>query len=452
VLALCALLTTGAAFALLETRERDYEATAEILITPLGIDDRAFLGVQVLRAGGDVGRTIQTAVGLIDSEAAASRTAQAMGSPWTTRRVRDHVDVDAAGGSALLGVKGRADTAAEAAELATTFARSALEERRARLAEQLDGATDEVTQQIEALPRDQEATGYADQLRLRRDTLVLAARTGDPTLSLAEAAPVPTGRPGQPLWLLLGAALLAGLGLGTVAAVALDGLDRRIRDEDEIDEIDPIPVLARVPMRRGRTRAFAHDEHRALTSEIAAAGAPSRTVLVTSASGGEGATSTAVALATALAEAGRSVILADFDLRSPGIADALGLEDVRRLGIARGETVNSGLNPVPGFDQLNVLVPETPTAVDRRGQAAMQRLLPEVLAQASALADHVIVDTAPLGRHADALWLSRAADRLLVVLRPGHTRRSDYCDLRDRLARTQTRPDGAVIVGSDGRI
>ena len=139
---LCALATVAAAYAYLETRPRDYEADAEILITPLGIDDRAFLGVQVLRAGGDPGRTVQTAAALVDSEAAAERTAEQLGPPWTTERVRDRTDVDARGGSTLLVVTGRAEKAAEAAELATTFARSALEERRARLAEQLRGAID----------------------------------------------------------------------------------------------------------------------------------------------------------------------------------------------------------------------------------------------------------------------------------------------------------------------
>ena len=412
---------------------RDYEATAEILITPLGIDDRAFLGVQVLRVGGDAGRTVLTAVGLVDSEAAAERTAKQLGSPWTAERVRDHVDVDPKGGSSLVGVTGRDETAEGAAALATGFATAALEERKTRLAEQLSGALDDVNAQLGDLRRRERTTGYADQLRLRRDTLALAARTGDPTLSLAEAAPVPTSRPGQPLWLLLGAALVAGLALGVVAAIALDALDRRVRDEKEIDELDPIPVLARIPVRRGR-RTGTGDEVRALVSEITANGVPSSSVLVTSASGGEGATSTAVALATALAESGRSVILADFDLRSPGVADSLGLAGVHKL--APTDALEHGLTRVPGLDSLRVLVPLSPNG-DRQGQAELHRRLPDLVAQAQELADHVVIDTPPLGRHGDALWLTRLADRLVLVLRPGRTRRSDYLDLRNRLARTQ---------------
>jgi Mrp family chromosome partitioning ATPase len=449
VLVLCAGLAVAAALVYTQSRERDYEASAEILVTPLAIDDRTFLGVQVLRAGSDSGRTILTAVGLIDSEAAAVRTAQQLGGDWTTRRVRDAIDVETRGGSALISVTGRAGGAESAAQLATTFAEASLEERRERLAEQLAGPLDEVEQQISALSAGERTSGYADQLRIRRDTLRLAARTGDPTLSLAQAAPVPTGRPGQPLWLLLAAALLAGLALGAVAAVALDGVDRRLRDEDELEELGPIAVLARVPLHRGRASGHAVDEHRALISEISAAGVPSSSVVVTSASGGEGATSTAVALATALAESGRSVILADFDLRSPGVAEALELGQVRKLSVAEGEPVENGLNAVPGFKQLRVLVPQSPNG-DVQGQAHLQRLLPGVVARAQELADHVVIDTAPLGRSGDALWVTREADRLVLVLRPGRTRRSDYLDLRSRLARTQTRPDGAVIVGGDG--
>ena len=391
----------------------DYEATAEILITPLGIDDRAFLGVQVLRVGGDAGRTVLTAVGLVDSEAAAERTAKELGAPWTAERVRDHVDVDPRGGSSLVGVTGRDETAEGAAALATGFATAALEERKRRLAEQLSGALDDVNAQLGDLRRRERTTGYADQLRLRRDTLALAARTGDPTLSLAEAAPVPTSRPGRPLWLLLGAALVAGLALGVVAAIALDALDRRVRDEKEIDDLYPIPVLARIPVRRGR-RNGAGDEVRALVSRDHRERRPEP----------ERAGDQRVGRGGGDVDRGRRWPRArgvgpvgDPRRLRPALAGRRAVARPRRRPQAgavrpRSSRASRGCR---GLDSLRVLVPQSPNG-DRQGQAELHRRLPDLVAQAQELADHVVIDTPPLGRHGDALWLTRLADRLVLVL------------------------------------
>ena len=218
---------------------------------------------------------------------------------------------------------------------------------------------------------------------------------------------------------------------------------RHIRDEEDLQRVDAIPVLARIP----KGEVALGDAHRDLITEVGVTGAPMRTILVSGASGGEGTTSTAIALAGALTEAGRSVVLADFNVRTPAIGATLGLADAHRLDAAAGHPVETALVAVPGNDLMRVLAPVGVGGMDPVELAALHRLLPRVVAQARELADHVVMDTPPLGRHADALWLTRGTDRLLIALRPGTTERADYRDLRSRLARTRTRPDGAILVG-----
>ena len=75
-------------------------------------------------------------------------------------------------------------------------------------------------------------------------------------------------------------------------------------------------------------------------------------------------------------------------------------------------------------------------------------VLPQLIQQARALADYVIVDTPPLGEVSDALRLGRAVDGTLVVIRPGSTSRSQLRSTRELLERSGYFVEGAVIMGA----
>src|SRR5215213_1962207 len=72
-------------------RTPTYEATANLLVTPLPQDDQTFRGLQLLRDSGDPTRTVQTAASLVTAPEAARRTATQLGNGWTTQRVFDSV-------------------------------------------------------------------------------------------------------------------------------------------------------------------------------------------------------------------------------------------------------------------------------------------------------------------------------------------------------------------------
>jgi hypothetical protein len=231
VLALAAL---AAALVWTQSHPREYSATAELLVTPIAADAQTFLGVPALRQSGDTARTVQTAVGVIDSAAAARRAARALGGDWTEARVRGAVRVRGLGASTLVGVT--ADTAqrADATRVANAFADSTLAVRRRQLAGPLHAAVLQTLSQIRRTRG--RNTDYVNQLRQRLDTLRVAQAAGDPTLSLSQRADV-VSRAGVPAWMLVIAALLAGGAIGLGGLLVLDALTPRR---------DPLPAPTRL--------------------------------------------------------------------------------------------------------------------------------------------------------------------------------------------------------------
>ena len=229
-------------------RTPSYEATANLLVTPLPQDDETFRGLQLLRDSGDPTRTVQTASSVVESVEAARRTAQVLGPGWSTQRVKDSVSIAPEGESNILAVTGTADDAVLAARLANTYTRQTLAVRR----DALERAVGPLLDQLRARQR---AIGSADsdtaaELEDRINQLENVRTGNDPTLSISEPAEPPSSASGAGPKVILVLALLAGLALGSAAAVLVEVLDRRIRDEEEALSILPLPILARVPLLR----------------------------------------------------------------------------------------------------------------------------------------------------------------------------------------------------------
>jgi Mrp family chromosome partitioning ATPase len=73
--------------------------------------------------------------------------------------------------------------------------------------------------------------------------------------------------------------------------------------------------------------------------------------------------------------------------------------------------------------------------------------LPALLAQARRMADYIVIDAPPLGEVSDAYQLLPLVDEVIVVARPGNTRRGSFEFMRELLNRAQRTPFGMVIVG-----
>jgi Mrp family chromosome partitioning ATPase len=282
----------------------------------------------------------------------------------------------------------------------------------------------------------------------------------DPSLSVLAPAQAPGSASGAPRWLIILLAALAGLALGSVAALAIEYFNRRIRDARDVQAVFPEPILAGIPkvgarrtrLRRGR-RALspldmppqAFEQMRLLRTQLLAP-AYGRVIMVTSADAGDGKTSVAAALAGAFSEGGRDVILLDADVLKPDAATVFGLPGANQDAEPADATTSLAdlLVHVPGLPHVEVL--RSPPG-DMASLEMLISRLPELIDEATQLADRVIVDTPPVVEVSDSLRIAPECDSVVVVVRPRHTDRSRLALARDKLLRTGANVVGTVLVG-----
>lgn len=446
-----ALATLLISVAWLKTRTKEYEATAQILVTP--VSDTTVPGLPLLTDSVDPTRTLQTAATVLTSPKASLLAAQNLGEGWTPARISANVKVTPQGDSNIIAVTATETSAVAATESANAAAQASLDVRKTSL-------TDQVKVQLASLQARRKALGITDPTTSATLAGQIAAleqiRDGsDPNFSLLQSAGSAKATGASPKLIII-LALLGGLVIGTGAALLIEQLDRRVRDEDDLQERFPLPVLARVPL--GRRRAnddpsampepAVREAFRTLQVQLEEPGeSGSRVVMLTSASMGDGKTTSAINLARALVAAGHKVVLLDLDLRKPDVGARLGVSsDV--LGLFRSNVrLSDLLVSVPSTRALRVL------SAPPRGDIspvleALSRRLPELLEQARELADYVVIDTAPLGRVSDALRIAASADDVLLVARPGNTDGKELTVARELLEHMDVIPTGLIVIGS----
>ena len=204
-------------------RSPAYEASAKVLVAPVAAEERAFVGLPVLRETGDATRTVQTAAGLLESPAAAVTAATTLGPDWTGPQVDASVSIEAQGESSLVAVTGRGGSPGEAARVANAYASASIRLRDGIVGAQIERRIAELDLRLAALPP---GSAAATETADRREALTFVAK-GDPSLSLVQVAVPPTAATGPPGWLLLALVLAVGVGVGAATALALEALERR---------------------------------------------------------------------------------------------------------------------------------------------------------------------------------------------------------------------------------
>jgi receptor protein-tyrosine kinase len=158
----------------------------------------------------------------------------------------------------------------------------------------------------------------------------------------------------------------------------------------------------------------------------AGSGGPAHSIAVVSPTGGEGRTTTAIDLAAALAESGRSVILVDGDLRSPELADLLPLDDHRRsralhqgvstVLVGEHALAEAVIGEIPVGAHSIALLPAGPKA-PRPGELWANDRAQQLFEDLGSNFDYVVVDTPPLDSYADGANVSALCDGALLLAR-----------------------------------
>ena len=147
-----------------------------------------------------------------------------------------------------------------------------------------------------------------------------------------------------------------------------------------------------------------------------------RSILVTSATPGEGKSTTILHLAIAHAEQGKKTLLIDADLRRPSIHRRFKLSNT--IGLS---TTLTGVLPwrevvvkTESFPNLDI-IPSGPSS--RRASDVIGPMMVDLLDEAAKDYDLILVDAPPLLGFAEPLQLASATDGVIVVTQAGETNR-----------------------------
>lgn len=170
-----------------------------------------------------------------------------------------------------------------------------------------------------------------------------------------------------------------------------------------------------------------------------------RIIGITSASSGEGKSTTALNLAYMLAEAGERVLLIEGDMRLPTISARLnlryspGLSNVL-VGLCEVEDVvqesgfHEGLQVISSGD-----IPPNPSEL--LGMKKIQ----ELMACLSAQYDFIVIDLPPVTEVSDPLIASKLTDGMIVVVRQSYAKRRALADAMQQLRYADAKVLGFVL-------
>jgi capsular exopolysaccharide synthesis family protein len=277
--------------------------------------------------------------------------------------------------------------------------------------------------------------------------------------------------------------------LGVGVAFLLEFLDRTVKSGEEVTKLFGLPTLGAVPTlttaadktngakRRKKSEpppekpegavepiySVCYEDSKSLVAEayrsvrtsllLSGAGEPPRTIVVSSASPGEGKTATSVNLAITLAQLGRRVLLVDTDLRRPKIHKVF-LADGKKGGMSHylagiinfEDLLVQPQGKVPGLSFITSgPVPPDPSELisSARFDEFVERMYREHAV------DHIIFDSPPILSVTDPVILGVKSDGLVLVIHGGVTERDALQAVKERLDAAGVRVLGVVTNNLD---
>lgn len=272
---------------------------------------------------------------------------------------------------------------------------------------------------------------------------------------------------------------MLGLVLGIAFAFAREALNTRIRSPDEAQERLGLRLIGRIgkpsrAIRNGSGLAMTAAPHgpeaeayRMLATNLGFANLDrgARSIMVTSATDGEGKSTTVANLALALARSGSRVTLVDLDLKRPSLdrlfsldaaqfgvgatAVALGkmtLEDAL-IPIALDDPSSSDVGePAGGSGSLDLLL--TGAIPPDTAQFVASPQVGDMIRQLTERSDLVLLDSPPILQTSDAIALTGKVDAVLLVTRLAVVQRSALDEVRHILADAPVAKLGLVLTGA----
>ncbi len=478
-------LTVAAAVAVSLAQTPLYESQAEVAVEPIRRTGDVSLE-QLLQPQSSV---VETERLVVTSRPVTTRAAETIG-VTDLRGLLQQISVEIVRDTRVVRIVATDPDPVVAASMADAFAEGYLDYRRDQAVDQLLAAAANLEDRAAGLEGQiteidaQLAGGEADEaLNVQRDALLAqlgqvlgqASELDNATENVSGGGEILTpaevaDEPVSPQPVRTGAlALVLGLLLGVGLAFLRDHVDDVIRDESDFRRVTGgRSILGRIPNWKDPDSANrlatvveptsgASESYRELSAgvrflllahqeELPAEGQDplGHSILVTSATAGDGKTSTAANLAVSAARVGLRTLLVDADLRRPTVATRFGLG--RTTGVSdvllNGDHFRDHVVDV-GIPELLVLPAGTlpPNPNELLASPAMRALERDLLKHA----DIVIYDSPAVLAVSDALELGRHVDLAVIVARAGVTGRRQLGSAIERLDQVGTDVAGTVL-------
>jgi polysaccharide biosynthesis transport protein len=286
--------------------------------------------------------------------------------------------------------------------------------------------------------------------------------------------------------LLLGT--IIGLFLGAVAAFIRESLDDRVHTQSELEERLPIPLLGVVPYLQSSSMdngPMAANFERLPTMPLDASEllqwqplresldfiytniqllqstSPLKSIVITSAQGGEGKSTLSLGLAISAARLDQRVLLIDADLRKPTLHKLLSLSNGQGLStILTGEVIEQDLLALPQWvymrwndsisdarvssSQSSRAIPPSDLSIDilTSGPNVLDPVkllnplkLKEFIKTYESSYDLILIDSPPVLGMVDALQLGNSSDGVILVARIDKVKRNDLKEASEMLSK-----------------
>jgi polysaccharide biosynthesis transport protein len=471
-----------AAYALSMGQSPLYRASADVLVNRASVVT-AITGVDP--SGGDPNRYLTTQASIARDPVLAKRISDASGIPgMTPGRVLSESQVTPSTDSDIVTITVEDGDQSAAARLTNTYATQFTEFTKERATTSINDALDSLQARLKSLAAHGQADSalYAALLQQQGQLATVGRLMAGIASVLQPAEGAAKIRPRPKRNAILG--FLFGAVVGLALAFLAEALDRRVRDEHEIDAVLGVPMLSRIPappralqktndlvMLREPSGAQAETFRKLRTSiEFVNHDGAARTIMVTSAMEQEGKSTTIANLAVALARGGRRVAVVDLDLRRPYLSRLFhvggrpGITDVALKHAALSDALRS-IGLATGIQEMASLNGQSASQNGRTASEGMLQLLPagtlppsagemlqdeRLLATLDELAtrfDIVLIDAPPLLAFGDTMTLSSHVDAIFAITRMSRVQRPILHEFSRQLQNCKARLLGYVLTG-----
>ena len=297
-------------------------------------------------------------------------------------------------------------------------------------------------------------SSFATLLGLASNATSNLATLSDPAVAPSDSVP-----PSPLLTLML--AIIAGVLVGVGLAHLREQFDDAIRNESDVESLSGLRTLASIgtmlvdedrqkmywleALLRPRTPVAEAFRTLRTNLEFTAVDDQLRTLLVTSASPGDGKTTVAANLALVFAQSGRRTILVDADFRLPLVHELFNVPAQPGITSARPWTPHALFGLLQPTEEPNLRIlpagPIPPNPLELVGSKWMA----DVLEALRTSGDMVIVDSPPLGLVSDAAVLAARTDATLLVVQPNRTSKAAFRRAVDALRQADAKVVGVAM-------